>query len=77
VLRREAADGSAVLLLANLGDALELRLNDRPETRAPEGRAWTLFLATEAERFGGDETCRLTGSGTAELRSAGVLVLRA
>jgi maltooligosyltrehalose trehalohydrolase len=75
-LRREAAGGSAILLIVNLGEGLDLRLDDRPETRAPEGREWSLVLSTEAGEYGGDETCRLTAAGAAELRSAGALVLR-
>ena len=59
-LRREAADGAAILLVVNLGDRFDPRPDDRP---------WTLVLATEEERFGGD--------GTVDLRSPGALVLRA
>ena len=76
-LRREAAGGGAILLIVNLGEGLDLRLDDRPETRPPEGRAWSLVLGTEAGEYGGDGTCRLTAAGAAELRSAGALVLRA
>jgi maltooligosyltrehalose trehalohydrolase len=76
-LRREAAGGSAILVVVNLGDALDLRLDGRPEIRAPEGREWSLVLSTEAGQYGGDDTCRLTAAGVAELRSAGALVLRA
>jgi len=75
--KRAAADGSAILLIVNLGEALDLRLDERPETRAPEGRAWSLVLGTEAGEYGGEDTCRLTAAGAAELRSAGALVLRA
>ena len=75
-LRRAAPDGAAILLVANLGDALELRPGDLPDTGAPPGREWSLLLATEAGHFGGEDTCRLDGD-TLELRSAGALVLRA
>jgi hypothetical protein len=61
----------------NLGDRLDVRLSDRAETRAPEGRAWSVVLATEEARFGGDDASRLTPAATAALRSAGAMVLRA
>ena len=75
-LRRETG-GGAVLLVVNLGEALDLRPGDRAETAPPEGRSWRLLLATEATAFGGEDTCGLTPGGTAELRSPGALVLRA
>jgi maltooligosyltrehalose trehalohydrolase len=66
-LRREAPGGAAILLVVNLGGALELPLDDR---------AWSPVLATEDARFGGEDTVRLTG-GSALFRTPGALVLRA
>ena len=76
-LRRTGADGAVMLVLVNLGAALHARLTDRAETRPPDGHAWRLVLATEEARFGGQDTCRLTTDGVAELGSAGALVVRA
>jgi maltooligosyltrehalose trehalohydrolase len=66
-LRREAPGGAAILLVVNLGGALELPLDDRP---------WSPLLATEDARFGGEDTVRLAG-GSALLGTPGALVLRA
>jgi maltooligosyltrehalose trehalohydrolase len=66
-LRREAPGGAAILLVVNLGGALELPLDDR---------AWSPVLATEDARFGGEDTVRLAG-GSALFRTPGALVLRA
>ncbi|HEX6107641.1 MAG TPA: malto-oligosyltrehalose trehalohydrolase [Gemmatimonadales bacterium] len=75
-LRRTGPDGSAVLLVVSLGGGLAVSLDERPETRAPAGRAWSLVLSTEDARFGGGSDWRLHDGGRVEIGSAAALVLR-
>ena len=75
-LRRAAPRGAVLLLVASLGDALHVRLDERVETRAPSGR-WSLVLATEEPRFGGEAPGGLRDGVELSLPSAGAVVLRA
>ncbi len=76
-LRRAARDGSAFLVVVALGDRAAVPLDGRAETRAPEGRRWTVALASEEPRFGGGEPAAPFDGVTVRLPSAGALVLRA
>ena len=72
------AGGEMVLVVASFGDALQLDLGARPETRAPAGGRWTTLLDSEDPRYGGDGPARLTTDGAAlELRTAGAVLLKA
>ncbi|HEU0053150.1 MAG TPA: malto-oligosyltrehalose trehalohydrolase, partial [Longimicrobium sp.] len=77
-LRREGADGSALLLVASFRGGVAVDLEERPETRPPGGARWELVLSTEEGRFGGEaegEIVRLTLEGL-ETFGAGAVVLR-
>jgi maltooligosyltrehalose trehalohydrolase len=77
-LRREGDGGRALLLVLSFAGALSVDLGAHEETRAPEGRAWTLLLSTEEGRFGGEaegEVVALSPQGRLELRGAGAVVL--
>jgi maltooligosyltrehalose trehalohydrolase len=76
-LRREAPDGSALLLVAVLRDGVEASLGERGETHPPEGRSWQPLLDTEEARFGGGgATGRLESGGILHLSGPGALLLR-
>jgi maltooligosyltrehalose trehalohydrolase len=81
VLRRSPknASGDVLLVVVSLGDRLALDLDAQPATRAPDGARWSLALATEERRFGGEDTTRLTsdGAGRLEMTAPGAVVLRA
>jgi maltooligosyltrehalose trehalohydrolase len=68
-LRRESAAGQAALLLVIcFGGEMEVALDERAHTRAPEGREWSPQHSTEEERFGGSGR---GGSAGGVLRSGG------
>ncbi len=52
-LRREAADGDALLAVVHFGGSLHLDVAGTSVTRAPAGRRWARVLSTEERRFGG------------------------
>ncbi len=79
-LRRTAASGEALLLVASFRGPLAVELEGDAVTRAPEGGRWELLLSTEEGRFGGEAEgalARLSLDGRLELAGAGAAVLRA
>jgi len=77
-MRRTGDDGSALLLLASFGGELEMDLAAADETRAPDGLAWDVHLATEEGRFGGEmegDLVTLTPAGRLAMRGPGAVVL--
>jgi len=76
-LRRAGPDGSVFLVVVALGDRASVPLDGRAETRPPEGRRWTVALASEEPRSGGGEPASPFDGVTVMLASAGALVLRA
>jgi isoamylase len=81
VLRREAPDGGALLLVAAFaGGALRVDTAGSDAARAPRGSRWEMVLATEEARFGGEregEVARLSADGVLEVEGPGAVLLRA
>jgi maltooligosyltrehalose trehalohydrolase len=77
-IRRTGEGGSALLLVASFGDALDVDLSTAPETQPLGGGTWELLLSTEEGRFGAEtegEVVRLSPDGRMELRGPGAVVL--
>jgi maltooligosyltrehalose trehalohydrolase len=77
-IRRTGEGGSALLLVASFGDALDVDLSMVPETQPGGGGTWELLLSTEEGRFGAEtegEVARLSPQGRLELRGPGAVVL--
>ncbi|HZG44600.1 MAG TPA: malto-oligosyltrehalose trehalohydrolase, partial [Longimicrobium sp.] len=53
-IRRTGEGGSALLLVASFGDALDVDLSTAPETQRVGGGTWELLLSTEEGRFGAE-----------------------
>ncbi|HSU16928.1 malto-oligosyltrehalose trehalohydrolase [Longimicrobium sp.] len=78
ILRRTGDDGSALLLVAAFEGDVSIDLTSREETRAPDGAAWDVHLATEEGRFGGEMEgglATLSSGGRLEMRGPGAVVL--
>ncbi|MBV9774877.1 MAG: glycogen debranching protein GlgX [Gemmatimonadetes bacterium] len=78
-LRRQAAGGETLLLVASLSGPLRVDTAAHGETVAPADGGWELLLSTEEARFGGvgeGEVARLGEDGTLELAGPGAVVLR-
>ena len=59
---------------------LTLQVEEREETRAPDGQPWELLLSTEEGRFGGEtegEVVRISPEGRLEVRGPAAVVLEA
>jgi maltooligosyltrehalose trehalohydrolase len=77
-LRRTGDDGGALLLVVSLGGALDADLAATEATRPPASSRWSLHLATEEGRFGGDAEgtlATLSADGHLALPGTGAVVL--
>ncbi|MEX2583527.1 MAG: malto-oligosyltrehalose trehalohydrolase, partial [Gemmatimonadota bacterium] len=76
VMRRGTGAADPILIVVNLAGEIRLDLRALEVTRRPESAPWSLLLATEERRFGGDGGWgRVEPEGTLHLMGPGAVLL--